>query len=72
VAAANAYDSLVSVADGPHADRRTAIEELGAAAGTRYGQEVIDALSAVVGVKPRRSSGRRRNDAVEAGERGAA
>jgi diguanylate cyclase (GGDEF)-like protein/excisionase family DNA binding protein len=72
VAAANAYDSLVAVADGPHADRRTAIDELSAAAGTRYGPDVINALAMVVGVKPRSSSRRRRADAIESGERGAA
>ena len=61
VAAANAYDSLVAVADGPHADRRTAIEEL-AAAEMRYGPDVLKALAAVVGVKPRAGRRRRRED----------
>jgi diguanylate cyclase (GGDEF)-like protein/excisionase family DNA binding protein len=57
VAAANAYDALVSLPDGPHTDRRQAMDQL-AAAGTRYGADVLRALAEVVGVKPR--SGRRR------------
>ncbi|HEX3220355.1 MAG TPA: GAF domain-containing protein [Candidatus Limnocylindria bacterium] len=72
VAAANAYDSLVAEPDGPHADRRIAVEELAAAASTRYGQDVIKALAVVVGVKPRSGGGRRREDENAAGERGAA
>jgi diguanylate cyclase (GGDEF)-like protein len=57
VAAANAYDSLVALADGPRADRREALDQL-AATTPRYGRDVMKALAEVVGVKPR--SGRRR------------
>lgn len=71
VAAANAYDSLVSVADGPHADRRQAMDEL-AAAGTRYGQDVLKALAEVVGVKPHARGRRRRDDRLAPEDRDAA
>jgi diguanylate cyclase (GGDEF)-like protein/excisionase family DNA binding protein len=70
VSAANAYDALVALADGPRADRRTAVEELWAAQ-ARYGEEVLRALASVVGVKPRSSRARRREDAASK-ERGAA
>jgi response regulator RpfG family c-di-GMP phosphodiesterase len=62
VSAANAYDMLVAVSDGPHANRRAAIEELTAATGRRYAPEVVRALAAVVGVKPRAARSRRRDD----------
>ena len=48
--------------DGPHADRRAAIDELTAAAGQRYGPDVVRALAAVVGVKQRTSRSRRSGD----------
>jgi HD-GYP domain-containing protein (c-di-GMP phosphodiesterase class II) len=63
LAAANAYDTLVASPDGPHADRRTAIDELTAAAGQRYGVDVVRALAAAVGVRQRTSAARRREDA---------
>jgi diguanylate cyclase (GGDEF)-like protein len=65
VAAANAYDALVSLPDGPHADRRQAIDEL-SAAGSRYGADVLKALAEVVGVKPRAERRRRRSDRLDA------
>jgi diguanylate cyclase (GGDEF)-like protein len=71
VAAANAYDALASAADGPHADRRQAIDEL-AAAGTRYGADVLKALAEVVGVKPRAGGRRRRDDRLAPEDRDAA
>ncbi len=71
LAASNAYDALVASPDGPHADRRAAIDELVAAAGQRYGPDVVRALAAVVGVK-RRTPRRRRTSDDEAGVRGAA
>jgi response regulator RpfG family c-di-GMP phosphodiesterase len=72
VAVANAYDTLVAVPDGPHADRRAAVDELSAAAGTRYSREVVKALAAVVGVKKRAPRRRRREDDLEPKVRGAA
>jgi diguanylate cyclase (GGDEF)-like protein/excisionase family DNA binding protein len=72
VAAANAYDTLVAVPDGPHADRRAAIDELTAAAGLRYGREVVNALAVVVGVKPRAGRRRRQDDPLTPKVRGAA
>ncbi|HEX6655652.1 MAG TPA: GAF domain-containing protein [Candidatus Limnocylindria bacterium] len=71
VAAANAYDALVSLPDGPHADRRTALEEL-SAAGARYGADVLKALAQVVGVKPRIGRRRRQVDSVAPEDRDAA
>jgi hypothetical protein len=71
VAAANAYDSLVSLADGPHADRRQAIDQL-TAAGPRYGSDVMKALAEVVGVKPRSARRRRRIDQLVPEDRDAA
>ena len=71
VAAANAYDALVSLADGPHADRRTAVEEL-SAAGSRYGADVLKALAQVVGVKPRTGRRRRLEDSAAPEDRDAA
>jgi diguanylate cyclase (GGDEF)-like protein/excisionase family DNA binding protein len=62
VSAANAYDILVNGTDGPHADRRAAIDELTAASGRRYAPEVVRALSTVVGVRPRARRRRRRGD----------
>jgi diguanylate cyclase (GGDEF)-like protein/excisionase family DNA binding protein len=72
VAATNAYDALVAGTDGPHADRRTAIEELAAAGDSRYGRDVIRALALVVGVRPRSREGRRQEDELAPEERGAA
>jgi diguanylate cyclase (GGDEF)-like protein len=72
VAAANAYDTLVAVPEGPHADRRAAIDQLTAAAGIRYGQEVVKALAMVVGVKPRAGRRRRQDDPLTPKIRGAA
>jgi diguanylate cyclase (GGDEF)-like protein/excisionase family DNA binding protein len=72
VAATNAYDTLVAVPEGPHADRRAAIDQLTAAAGSRYGQEVVNALAAVVGVKPRAVRRRRQDDPLTPKIRGAA
>ena len=72
VAVANAYDTLVAVPDGPRADRRGAIDQLTAAAGIRYGQEVVNALAVVVGVKPRAGRRRRQNDVLTPRIRGAA
>jgi diguanylate cyclase (GGDEF)-like protein/excisionase family DNA binding protein len=63
VAAANGYDALVSLPDGPHADRRQAIDQLSVAT-PRYGADVLKALAAVVGVKPRRGHRRRQGDTV--------
>jgi diguanylate cyclase (GGDEF)-like protein/excisionase family DNA binding protein len=71
VAATNAYDALVALPDGPHADRRTAIEEL-TAAKVRYGADVLRALAEVVGVKPRARGRRRRADDVASDDRDAA
>jgi diguanylate cyclase (GGDEF)-like protein/excisionase family DNA binding protein len=71
VAVTNAYDTLVAVAEGPHFDRRAAIDELGAA-GTRYRPEVVKALAAVVGVRPRARRQRRRDDVLTPTVRGAA
>jgi diguanylate cyclase (GGDEF)-like protein len=71
LAAANAYDRLVAAPEGPRADRRAAIDELAAAAGQRYGPDVVRALAAVVGVKQRTTRGRRSSD-DKAGVRGAA
>jgi diguanylate cyclase (GGDEF)-like protein/excisionase family DNA binding protein len=71
LAAANAYDTLVSSPDGPHADRRAAIDELAAAAGQRFNADVVRALAVVVGVRRRTARRRRRADS-EAGVRGAA
>jgi diguanylate cyclase (GGDEF)-like protein/excisionase family DNA binding protein len=62
VAAANAYDVLVASPDGPHANRRAAIDELAAAEGGRYSAEVVRALASVVGVKPQAGRQRRRDD----------
>jgi diguanylate cyclase (GGDEF)-like protein/excisionase family DNA binding protein len=72
VAVSNAYDTLVAVPDGPRADRRSAIDQLTAAAGVRYGQEVVNALAVVVGVKPRAGRRRRQNDPLTPRIRGAA
>jgi len=71
LAVANAYDALVSSPDGPHADRRAAIDELTAAAGQRFGPDVVRALAAVVGVRQRGSRSRRTSDEAT-GVRGAA
>jgi response regulator RpfG family c-di-GMP phosphodiesterase len=72
VSAANAYDMLVSAVDGPHTDRRAAIDELVAASGARYAPSVVRALATVVGVKPRAGRRRRRNDTEASRARGAA
>ena len=68
---AAAVNSVVASPDGPHADRRAAIDELKAAAGQRYGPDVVQALAAVIGVRQRSSRRRRRGDEAT-GVRGAA
>jgi len=71
VAAANAYDALVSLAEGPHADRRAAIEEL-STAGSRYGADVLKALAEAVGVRPRARRRQRQDDRLAPEDRDAA
>jgi phosphoenolpyruvate carboxylase len=68
---ANAYDTVVTGATGARRDRRSALDQLRAAVGTRYRRDVVEALATVVSVNPRVPKRRRREDA-RTGVRGAA
>jgi diguanylate cyclase (GGDEF)-like protein/excisionase family DNA binding protein len=70
VAVANAYDTLTTAVDGVRG-RRQALEELQGAGAHRYRADVVEALAAVVAVKPR-STARRRRSEVARRVRGAA
>lgn len=71
VEVANAYDTMITGESGERIDRRTALDQLRADIGSRYRAEVVDALAAVVSVRPRVGRRRRRQDALP-GVRGAA
>ena len=66
LAIANAYDRLTTGAAGARRDRRAAVEELGRLTGQLWGTPVLEALSRVVAVPPRRGTRRRRYDGVMA------
>jgi diguanylate cyclase (GGDEF)-like protein/excisionase family DNA binding protein len=63
VAVANAYDMLVIGEIGQRGGRRTALDRLRAEVGTRYREDVVEALASVVSVTPRVGRRRRREDA---------
>jgi diguanylate cyclase (GGDEF)-like protein/excisionase family DNA binding protein len=70
VAAANAFDMLVTGADGNRLSRRAALDALRARTDEPYGAEILDALADVAGVRP--ASGQRRRKVDPPEERGAA
>jgi diguanylate cyclase (GGDEF)-like protein len=63
VEVANAYDTMITGEAGGRADRRTALDQLREAVGTRYREDVVEALAAVVSVNPRVRKRRRAADA---------
>jgi response regulator RpfG family c-di-GMP phosphodiesterase len=71
VSVADAYDTLISGADGKRRGRATALSALRAGVGTRYRAEVVEGLAVVVAARPDRSQRRRQGDAPAA-ELGAA
>ena len=71
VSVADAYDSLLSGAEGKRKGRAAALAAMRAAVGTRYRGEVVEALATVVAARPARGQQRRRSDAA-AREEGAA
>jgi len=71
VEAVNAYDMLITAGGGTRVDRRTAFARLRIEVSGHVGDEVLDALGAIVGVR-RQSGERRRSDDRRRRERGAA
>ena len=71
VAVANAYDMLLTGAAGSRLGRRDALERLRVECPETVGTEILAALSAVVGVAPRKDRRRRAKDMVT-DEKGAA
>ena len=70
LAVSNAYDALVASPDGPHAERRAAVDELAAAAGQRYGPDVVRRWrpwSASSGARPPAAHQRRRGGSPRSG-----
>jgi diguanylate cyclase (GGDEF)-like protein/excisionase family DNA binding protein len=62
VGVANGYDALITGETGERIDRRAALEKLRAAVGTRYREDVVEALASVVSVTPQVPGRRRRED----------
>jgi hypothetical protein len=71
VEAVNAYDMLITAGGGTRIDRRTAFDRLRIEVGGQVGAAVLDALGAIVGVRPRAGGSRRRSDQRRS-QRGAA
>jgi diguanylate cyclase (GGDEF)-like protein/excisionase family DNA binding protein len=71
VSVADAYDTLISGADGKRRGRAAALSALRAGVGSRYRAEVVEGLAVVVVARPDRSQRRRQSDAPAA-ELGAA
>ena len=65
---ANAYDALLTGADGTRLGRRAALERLRADCPDNVGPKVLAALGAVVGVAPRKDRRRRAKDAITEAE----
>ena len=68
VSVADAYDTLLSGADGKRKGRAAALTAMRAAVGTRYRGEVVEALATVVAARPARGQHRRRGDAADQAE----
>ena len=71
VSVADAYDTLISGADGKRRGRAAALTALRSGVGSRYRAEVVEGLAIVVAARPDRSQRRRQGDAPAA-ELGAA
>lgn len=71
IEAVNAYDMLITAGGGTQIDRRAAFDRLRTEAEAGVSSPVLDALGAIVGVRPR-SGGRRRREDREQAEQGAA